>query len=313
MEASDLLTSLAKLENSLSEIESAKNQVKQTVDAYDILQKQINDYTRSLGSITASLQAIIADLQGQRVSLGEEATELTASLEDKAKRLFAQLSESGQNSQDTLKSNLTAINEVFAREGKAITDSFKKNTDKELDELRITIQSLKSCAETLLTLDESIKKTLNQINEMRREIAELKQALMDSQGSQDTILNDIQESIHALSEKENTSFSDLSQKLESSLQSSKEAQVASINGLKENIDTILNGQNASFSVISGNLESIKNEQGSTLQKMGSHIISNTSTIKQFRDSLTKENRVLRILSIVNIALVIYLSLHLLFS
>ena len=46
MEASELLTSLAKLETSLKEIESAKSQVKQTVDAYDILQKQISDYTQ---------------------------------------------------------------------------------------------------------------------------------------------------------------------------------------------------------------------------------------------------------------------------
>lgn len=41
MEASELLTSLAKLETSLKEIESAKNQVKQTVDAYDILQNRL--------------------------------------------------------------------------------------------------------------------------------------------------------------------------------------------------------------------------------------------------------------------------------
>lgn len=313
MEASDILTSLAKLETSLKEIESAKSQVRQTVDAYDILQKQINDYTRSLGSISANLQTIIADMQGQRVSLGEEATELTTSLEDKATRLFAQLSESGQNSLDTLKSNLIAINEVFTQEGKDITDTFKKNTDKELDELRTTIQSLKSCAETLLTLDESIKNTLNQINEMRREIAELKQALMDSQGSQDTILNDIQESIRALSEKEKLAFSDLSKQLESSLQSSKEAHVVSINGLKEDIDAILNDQKASFSDISENIESIKNEQGSTLSKMGSHIISNTTTIKQFRDSLTKENRVLRILSVINLLLITGLALFIYFN
>ena len=304
MEASELLTSLAKLETSLKEIESAKSQVKQTVDAYDILQKQISDYTQSLDSIKGSIQAIISDLQSQRASLGEEASGLTASLEAKANQLFAQLSESSQNSLDTLKGNLATINEVFSREGQVITDSFKKNTDEELAELKTIIQSLKDCAQTLLTLDESIKNTLTQINQMRQEVAELKQALMDSQGSQDTVLNSIQESINALSQKDEQAFSDFSKNLESS----KEAQIALMNGIKENLESLSKNQEEAFSGVSQSIESVRKEQESSFSKIGSHLKSDTEKTEQFVAGILKENRLLRILSIVNIALVVCLAL-----
>lgn len=309
MEASELLTSLAKLEISLKEIESAKNQVKQTVDAYDILQKQINDYTQSLDSIKGSIQAIITDLQSQRASLGEEATGLTAALEAKANLLFAQLSESSQNSLDTLKGNLATINEVFSREGKSITDSFKKNTDEELAELKTIIQSLKDFAQTLLTLDESIKNTLTEINQMRQEVAELKQTLLDSQSSQDTVLNSIQESINALSQKNGQAFSDLSK----SLESSKEAQITLMNGIKENLENLSKNQQDAFSGVSQSIESVRKEQETSFSKIGSHLKSGTEKTEHFVDSIMKENHLLRILSIVNIALVVCLTLVFLFK
>ena len=309
MEASELLTSLAKLETSLKEIESAKSQVKQTVDAYDILQKQISDYTQSLDSIKGSIQAIISDLQSQRVSLGEEASGLTAALEAKANQLFAQLSESSQNSLDTLKGNLATINEVFSREGKSITDSFKKNTDDELAELKTIIQSLKDCAQTLLTLDESIKNTLTEINQMRQEVAELKQALMDSQGSQDTVLNNIQDSINALSQKDEQAFSNLSK----SLESSKEAQIALMNGIKENLESLSKNQEKAFSGVTQSIESVRKEQETSFSKIGSHLKSDTEKTEHFVDSIMKENHHLRILSIVNIALVVCLTLVFLFK
>ena len=303
MEASELLTSLAKLETSLKEIESAKSQVKQTVEAYDILQKQIKDYTQSLDSIKGSSQAIISDLQSQRASLGEEASGLTASLEAKANQLFAQLSESSQNSLDTLKGNLATINEVFSREGKSITDSFKKNTDDELAELKTIIQSLKDCAQTLLTLDESIKNTLTEINQMRQEVAELKQALMDSQGSQDTVLNNIQDSINALSQKDEQAFSDFSKNLESS----KEAQIALMNGIKENLESLSKNQEEAFSGVSQSIESVRKEQETSFSKIGSHLKSDTEKTEQFVASIKKENHLLRILLIVNIAFLVGLA------
>ena len=344
MEASELLTSLAKLETSLKEIESAKSQVKQTVDAYDILQKQINDYTQSLDSIKGSIQAIIADLQSQRASLGEEASGLTAALEAKANHLFAQLFESSQNSLDTLKDNLATINEVFSREGKSITDSFKQNTDEELAELKTIIQSLKDCAQTLLTLDESIKNTLTEINQMRQEVAELKQALMDSQGSQDTVLSNIQESINALSQKDEQAFSNLSKSLECSsknsvtilndiqdnlnalaqklqdvfselkdkLDSSKEEQISLLNNIKAGVKSLSEYQEQAVSELSKNYESIKDSQASSFASMENLFKSNAEKLELLGNNSSRESRLVKVLLISNIALVVIIGLLLFF-
>ena len=189
METNELLTSLAILESTLQEVESAKNQVKQTVDAYDILQKQIKEYTQSLDSIKTSIQGILSDINSQRTSLGQEAMGITAALESKCNQLL-----------ETLKTDLAAANETFAKEGKIITDSFKKSTDDELANLRTTVQSLKECTTSLLALSESIKDTLSQINQLRQEIAELKQSLESSQGAQDALLSEIKSGINSLTD-----------------------------------------------------------------------------------------------------------------
>ena len=189
METNELLTSLARLESTLQEVESAKNQVKQTVDAYDILQKQIKEYTQSLDSIKTSIRGILSDINSQRTSLGQEAMGITASLESKCNQLLK-----------TLKTDLAAANETFAKEGKIISDSFKKSTDYELANLKTTVQSLKECTTALQALSESIKNTLSKINQLRQEIAELKQSLESSQGAQDALLSEINTCINSLSD-----------------------------------------------------------------------------------------------------------------
>ena len=189
METNELLTSLARLENTLQEVESAKNQVKQTVDAYEVLQKQIKEYTQSLDSIKTSIQGILSDINGQRTSLGQEAMSITASLESKCNQVL-----------ETLKTNLASANETFAKEGKNITDSFKKSTDDELANLKITVQSLTECTTSLQALSVSIKDTLSQVNQLRQEIADLKQSLESSQGAQDVLLSEIKTGINSLSD-----------------------------------------------------------------------------------------------------------------
>ena len=200
METKELLTSLAQLETSLKGIESAKEQVKQTVDAYTILQKQIKAYTDSLDSIKTSVEGIVSDLRAQRVSLGEEASGLATALEEKSATLFTRFSESSSEALSTLKSHLDAANELFSKDSKAVTESFKKNTDDELAKLQQSVQTLKECTATLCALDESIKNTLSEIEQVRKEIADLKQALTDSQSAQDSILKSIEESVDSLSQ-----------------------------------------------------------------------------------------------------------------
>lgn len=296
METKELLTSLAQLETSLKEIESAKEQVKQTVNAYTILQEQINAYTNSLDSIKTSVEGIVSDLREQRVSLGEEASRLATALEEKTAMLFSRVSESSSDALNTLKSHLDAANELFSKDSTAVAESFKNNTDDELVKLQRSVQTLKECATTLCALDESIKNTLSEIEQVRKEIADLKQALTDSQNAQDTILKTIEESVDSISQKAEKSFSDLSKGLESS----KETQITLLNDIKENINQVSNDEKEAFSSITRNLESIKKDCDSSFAKIGVFFKNNSRKV----DQLEKENNTIRILLIINILLTI---------
>lgn len=200
METNELLTSLSRLESTLQEVESAKNQVKQTVNAYDILQKKISEYTKSLDSIKTSIQGVVSDLRSQRASLGEEATSIASSLHAEAEHLFNKLSEDTTSVLNTLKAELTAINGQFASDSKAVADGFKNSTDEQLTKLQQSVRALKECTTTLEGLQTSIKDTLSEITLMKQGIAELKQSLESSQSAQDTLLSEIKSGINSLSD-----------------------------------------------------------------------------------------------------------------
>lgn len=339
METTELLTSLAKLETSLQEIESAKKQVKQTVDAYSVLQGQIKAYTDSLESIKESVEGLVSELRTQRATLGEEASGLASALEEKSAMLFSKISESSSDILNTLKAHLDAANELFTKDSKAIAEYFKNSTDDELAKLQKSVQTLNECATTFNTLDESIKSALSQIEEVRKEIAELKNTLLNSQNSQDEILKQIQDNIISLSQRDEQALLDLSKSVESSkemqlklsdgikkeldltskkqeqalldlsknVDSSKEMQVKLSDGIKKDIDLIYKKQEQAFSLISGSLESIKKENESSLSKIEGLFKSNSEESKQLGSSIMKENHLLRILLIVNILLAIGLA------
>lgn len=200
METNELLTSLARLETTLQEVESAKNQVRQTVAAYDILQKQIKEYTQSLDSIQSSIQGIISDLHTRRSELESDAAGILASFEDAATQLLAKLSESTSGLLEELKTNLAKANEAFAKESKDIAVGFKNSTDEQLAKLQQSVLALKECTTALEGLQTSVKDTLAEISKMKQGIAELKQSLETSQGAQDAILSEIKSGINSLSD-----------------------------------------------------------------------------------------------------------------
>lgn len=200
METNELLTSLARLESTLQEVESAKNQVRQTVAAYDILQKQIKDYTQSLDSIQSSIQGIISYLHTRRSELESDAASILASFEAAATQLLAKLSESTSGLLEELKTNLAKANEAFAKESKDIAVGFKNSTDEQLAKLQQSVLALKECTTALEGLQTSVKDTLAEITQMKQGIAELKQSLETSQGAQDAILSEIKSGINSLSD-----------------------------------------------------------------------------------------------------------------
>lgn len=213
MESGEILTSLAKLEASLNEIKSAKEQVQQTVGAYASVQRQIGEYTTSLDTIAGSIKAIITDVQSQRTALNEEAAGLSATLNAKAAEIITMQKTSSDAILDSLKTNLDATSDSFSSRCVGTVDAFKQNTEAEIQRLDDNIETLRTCAANLNSLHENIKSTLNKIDEVKQDFSGLKQEMMASQEAQDTKLEAITTDIASLSAQQSSALTNLSREL----------------------------------------------------------------------------------------------------
>ena len=72
MESNELLASLAKMEASLNEVESARKQVESTVNASSELQKEVREYVSAVKALCASLQSWASDLRAREGALSRE-------------------------------------------------------------------------------------------------------------------------------------------------------------------------------------------------------------------------------------------------
>ncbi|CCY34985.1 putative uncharacterized protein [Alistipes sp. CAG:831] len=199
MEANEILTSLANLEASLKEIESAKEQVQKTVRAYATVQKQISDYTKALEAISGSIKGIIADVKSQRTALSDDAENVFATLLAKSDDIISNLNSSVSKNLELLKSALGTTKDSFAKDCSNTIDSLKKIADEEVKKLDERIEELEVCAANLNTLHENIKNTLCKIIKVEKSINDLKTEMLKTQGEQDTILSQIKNSISSLS------------------------------------------------------------------------------------------------------------------
>ena len=185
MESNEILTSLAKLEASLKDVESAKSQVKQTVGAYASVQKQFTEYAGTLATIADSINRIMSDIRAQKASLNDEAISISDIIDTKAKEMLATQSETISTIFKTQQAALAAAKDSFSKECNSIADAFQKNTDAEIEKLKDNVESLKSCVSILNTLQENIKGTLAKIEAVKQDESTLKRVIMDSQGAQD--------------------------------------------------------------------------------------------------------------------------------
>lgn len=188
MEANEILTSLAKLEASLNEIESAKEQVQKTVGAYASVQKQIGEYSKVLEAVSGSIKCIIDDVQSQRTSLNDDAANIFAILRVKTDEIISMQNSYISKTLESLKSTLDETKDSFLNNCRNTADFLKQNTDEEVKRLDEQIEALKTWTSSLDSLHESIKNTLSQINAIKQSISDLKLEMIKTKDTQNAIL-----------------------------------------------------------------------------------------------------------------------------
>lgn len=210
MESNEILTSLAKLEASLNEIESAKEQVKKTIGAYTSVQKQIGEYVKSLNQIAGGVSTIMSALKSQKDSLNEDASHVSEVLNAKTAEMISLQNNAVAKIMDSLKVSLNSTKDSFSSDCLKIVDSIKQNYDTEIKKLEDQVVNLETCIANLNALHKYIEGSLEAINEVMKEICSLRQTVEISQNFQNGQLETIRAGLESLSSRQSKTINSLS-------------------------------------------------------------------------------------------------------
>lgn len=210
MESNEILTSLAKLEASLDEIESAKEQVNKTIGAYASVQKQIGEYVKSLNQIAGGVSAIMSALKSQKDELYKDATEVSEVLSAKSAEMISMQNNAVGKIMDSLKVSLDSTKDSFSSDCLKISDSIKQNHDAEIKKLEEQVVGLKTCVANLNALHKCIESSLETISEVKKDVYSLRQTVEISQNFQNGQLETIRAGLESLSSRQNKTMNTLS-------------------------------------------------------------------------------------------------------
>lgn len=179
MESNELLASLAKMEATLNEVESARKQVESTVNASYELQKEVREYVSAVKALCASLQSWESDLRAREEALSREYEEAIRQV----------------------RSTCTEVIRLFESDVEKTSTDFKAKTDSVIVKFTEQNDKLTESVKELVALREQIKKATEEIESVKSALNVILKELKDSQDEQDEALNDIKNKISTLSTK----------------------------------------------------------------------------------------------------------------
>ena len=257
----DINSALERLEKNLSELDSARSQVLQSVNASNDLLKMVTQYVTAVKKLAASLEEWESSLSGRESELhGEFRSAITS-----------------------IKQTCTDIISAFKLDVNKATLDFKKDTDKTLEKFTEQNDKLAERVTELVALREQIKKATEEIESVKSALNEILKELKDSQDEQDAILEDLKTKISGLNEKiENSkvavlqAIADSEQSLSAILHQTNEkidgvsgkadalaSNIASLTTICQNIDTLMQ---SSTNSITSTINKVKDEVISAIQE-----------------------------------------------
>lgn len=176
MESNELLASLAKMEASLNEVESAKKQVESTIEASSELQRVVKEYVSSVKALCLSLQSWGADLRVREGSLSNEY----------------------ETAIERVNSSCNEIIRYFNTVIEQTSTDFKSKTNDVIDKFIEQNKNLAGQVDQLKSLHGSLKKATDEVLTIKNSLGLLSKDLKDSQELQDTVLDDINKKVEEI-------------------------------------------------------------------------------------------------------------------
>jgi len=162
---------LAQLEKDLQEINSARNQVENTVKASTELQKVVSEYVSSVKALCVGLQAWESELRTREGRLSHEYEEAISRVNSTCNEI---------------------VNSFGAEVEKTSTD-FKNKTNPVVEKFTEQIGKLEKHVQDLNALRDEIKKTTGEIESVKESLTQISTDLKESQESQDAVLKDLKQ------------------------------------------------------------------------------------------------------------------------
>lgn len=174
--AYDINAALERLEKNLSEVESAKKQVEETIATSESLQQIIGRYSDSLVELNKEITKFIAEVHNYQ-SLK------TSELDTAIKKIMT---------------SCEVVISKFNVDVKTSTDAFNAKFSEAITKFGSVNNKLAEQVTKLSSLHGTLKDATSEIKEIERKLDEIAKNLKDSQAEQDRTLDNIKSSIDAL-------------------------------------------------------------------------------------------------------------------
>jgi chromosome segregation ATPase len=277
MESNELLASLAKMEASLNEVESARKQVESTVNASLELKKEVREYVSAVKALCVSLQSWESELRTQEGRLSNEYEDAISQVN----------------------STCTEIVSSFGFVVEKASTDLKEKTDNTIDKFTQQNAILTERVKEMNTLKDEIKKASSEIQSVKESLSQISKDLKDSQDSQDAVLNDIKLTLSDIPGIINNNAKNIIEKIESLNQGLK-AEIESLQGKTVN----LNSELSHVKSLCYDIKAVTNQLHSDLQTSKESLLS---VIAQSNEETAKSINVNRWITIA--AFIILVIIH----
>jgi chromosome segregation ATPase len=288
MTPQEILASLAKLEQELQSIKSARLLAEDTIKSYQEVQKEIRSFFTDFQNVTNSLNTVAAALE-----------------EDKA--LF---SADVQKSIEVVKAQLETLNDTFANQCNAAVLHFVESVNQSATELKQTTvnltndyacnnRSLKDHIAELSKLQSSLIAASDSIVSLKQDIAKLQDELKSSQANQDKSLEKIASDL----KNANDSQTQIMNRLSEDLKSSQKAQDDDLSDIKGKVTAIAVSQpkhEAKTDAAISNIASAKTAIEEKLSSLESQILDVNKNVNS-----VKVIGIINIIAIIVVAILLF--------
>lgn len=175
----DINTSLENIEKSLKDIQSAREQVEQTVSTSKNLQSVVSGYATSVESLLANVKDWM-----NKISIFQKSN--IDGAEDSINKICA---------------SCNTVIKTFSSSTKDLTSNLKEKVEEELGKFEDANSKLISQVDKLVGLDEHLETIITAVNVVKEKLNEMHKELKDSQKAQDKSLDALKKGQDGVSEK----------------------------------------------------------------------------------------------------------------